>query len=240
MVVPELGTAVFMVPGSQVKNGEDRLLVLSRSAKSVMDGMRGIHPAHVFSYRGHPVTELNNRVWKRIRVTPGLQQDRVHNLKLTCGRPLRAAGVPLETRKVLLGHRNGDITSHYSAPESAELLETAEQICAGTSDKSPALLVLIQKAVIGTSVTAGNLSASSCAQRASNARPPGPRPDAQPRSRAPAAAAGRCRPSARAVRGPPLTATSTRDFDRAIVPPVGVDHPRSVTPRIVTSNACGR
>ena len=28
----------------------------------------------------------------------------------------------LETRKVLLGHRNGDITSHYSAPEIEELL----------------------------------------------------------------------------------------------------------------------
>jgi len=25
--------------------------------------------------------------------------------------------VPLETRKVLLGHKSGDITSHYSAPE---------------------------------------------------------------------------------------------------------------------------
>jgi hypothetical protein len=41
---------------------------------------------------------------------------------------LRAAGVPLETRKVLLGHKSGDITTHYSAPEIAELLEATNRV----------------------------------------------------------------------------------------------------------------
>ena len=41
---------------------------------------------------------------------------------------LRAAGVPLETRKVLLGHKTGDITSHYSAPELAELIRAANAV----------------------------------------------------------------------------------------------------------------
>ena len=49
-------------------------------------------------------------------------------LKHTFGRRLRAAGVPLETRKVLLGHKSGDITTHYSAPEIAELLEAANRV----------------------------------------------------------------------------------------------------------------
>jgi hypothetical protein len=35
----------------------------------------------------------------------------------------------LEARKVLLVHRNGDITTHYSAPELEELLETANKVC---------------------------------------------------------------------------------------------------------------
>ena len=64
------------------------------------------------------------------------------------------AGVPLETRKVLLGHRNGDITSHYSAPELAELLEAANRVCEGKSGKTPALMVLKQRAVNGTPITA--------------------------------------------------------------------------------------
>jgi hypothetical protein len=53
---------------------------------------------------------------------------RVHDLKNTFGRRLRTAGVQLETRKVLLGHKTGDITSHYSAPELAELIRAANAV----------------------------------------------------------------------------------------------------------------
>ena len=67
---------------------------------------------------------------------------RVHDLKHTFGRRLRAAGVPLETRKILLGHKNGDITTHYSAPELEELIEAANRVCEGKSGKTPALVVL--------------------------------------------------------------------------------------------------
>ena len=38
--------------------------------------------------------------------------------------------MPLETRKVLLGHKNSDITTHYSAPEMEELIDAANKICA--------------------------------------------------------------------------------------------------------------
>ena len=151
--VPELDTSVFIIPGSGVKNGEDRLVVLNRVAKSVVEGMRGMDPTHVFSYRGHPVLKINNSAWKRLRATEGLKHVRVHDLKHTFGRRLRAAGVPLETRKVLLGHRNGDITSHYSAPELAELLDATNRVCEGKSGKTPALVVLKQKTAIEASIT---------------------------------------------------------------------------------------
>lgn len=66
-------------------------------------------------------------------VLPGLANVRPHDLKHTFGRRLRAAGVSLETRKVLLGHTNGDITSHYSAVELTELLEASNRVCGGKS-----------------------------------------------------------------------------------------------------------
>ncbi len=75
----------------------------------------------------------------------------MHDLKHTFGRRLRAAGVPLETRKVLLGHKNGDITTHYSAPELLELIAAAERVCESESGKSPALVVLKKKAATGSS-----------------------------------------------------------------------------------------
>jgi integrase len=134
--VPELNTSVFIIPGELVKNREDRLVILNRVARSVVEEIRGIHPDHVFTYKGHPVTGINNSSWKRVRKVVGLPHVRVHDLKHTFGRRLRAAGVPLETRKVLLGHRNGDITTHYSAPELEELLEAANRVC----EESPAKL----------------------------------------------------------------------------------------------------
>ena len=101
------------------------------------------------SYKGKPVSTINNSAWKRARRNVYLTQVRLHDLKHTFGRRLRAAGVPVETRKVLLGHRNGDITTHYSAPELEGLLEAANRVCEGRSGKSPALVVLKTKAATG-------------------------------------------------------------------------------------------
>lgn len=147
--VPELGCSLFIIPGDLVKNREDRLVVLNRVAASVIEEARGEHPEFVFTFRGHPVGKIHNSAWKRARTAIGLPQVRVHDLKHTFGRRLRAAGVPLETRKVLLGHTNGDITTHYSAPELEELIEAANRVCEQKSGKTPALVVLKQKAATG-------------------------------------------------------------------------------------------
>jgi integrase len=101
---------------------------MNDTAKAVIEACRGEHPERVFVYRGKPVKFMNNSAWQKARKEVGLPQVRVHDLKHTFGRRLRAAGVPLETRKVLLGHKSGDITTHYSAPEIAELLEAANRV----------------------------------------------------------------------------------------------------------------
>lgn len=57
--VPELDTSVFFIPKEQAKNGEERLVVLNRVAKSVVESLRGLHPTHVFvrvSQGGHGAT----------------------------------------------------------------------------------------------------------------------------------------------------------------------------------------
>jgi integrase len=127
--VPELGTSVFLIPGEKVKNREGRLVVLNRVAKSVIECVRGQHPERVFTYCGRPVHSFNNSSWKSVRRKLGMP-IRVHGLKHAFGRRPHAAGVPLETRKILLGHKNGDITTHYSAPD---LIETGNWVCEGNS-----------------------------------------------------------------------------------------------------------
>ena len=44
MKVPALDTSVFIIPGERVKNGDERLVVLNRAAKSVVESQRGKHP----------------------------------------------------------------------------------------------------------------------------------------------------------------------------------------------------
>ena len=137
--VAELGTSVFIIPEDHVKNGEERLLVLNRVARSVIDEVRGVHPEYVFTYRGHPITAMNNTGWQNARKRVGLSQVRVHDLKHTFGRRLRAAGVSYEDRQDLLGHKSGRITTHYSAAELENLIEASNLVCGESSRKSPAL-----------------------------------------------------------------------------------------------------
>lgn len=143
--VPELNTSVFIIPPEFVKNGDERLVVLNSVAKSVIDEMRGIHPEFVFTYKGCPVRKMNNSGWKSARKRSGLIPVRVHDLKHTFGRRLRAAGVGFEDRQDLLGHRSGRITTHYSAAELSNLIEAANRVCVTDFRKSPTLTMLKRK-----------------------------------------------------------------------------------------------
>ncbi len=55
--IPEIGF-VFIVPGNFTKNSEDRLIVLNRTAHSVIERQRGKHSEFVFVYKGKPITRM--------------------------------------------------------------------------------------------------------------------------------------------------------------------------------------
>ncbi len=139
--IPELDVVVFIIPGTFVKNGEDRLLVLNSISSSVVEGQRGCHATHVFTYGSKPITRMLNSAWLRARREADLSQVRVHDLKHTFGRRLRAAGVSFEDRQDLLGHRSGRITSHYSAAELSRLIEAANAVC-DRGNGAPELVVM--------------------------------------------------------------------------------------------------
>jgi len=163
IAVPELGTSVFLIPANfggrhekaGVKNGDERLVILNSVAKSIIDKQRGQSKEWVFPYNGTAIHRMNDSAWKKARVRaakiwqeknlrpahPGFLSIRIHDLKHTFGRRLRAAGVTEEDRKVLLGHKNGSITSHYSSVELGHLIEVANKVSA-TDSRGPALTVL--------------------------------------------------------------------------------------------------
>ncbi|MEH6544598.1 MAG: tyrosine-type recombinase/integrase [Porticoccaceae bacterium] len=139
--IPELKANLFVIPGEGVKNGEDRLVVLNAEARAVVNRQRGKHPEYVFTYNGKPVDRINTKAWRRARKEAHLPQVRVHDLKHTFGRRLRARGVSHETRQVLLGHKNDQITTHYSTAELGELLEAVEKVSWSGNSTLPVSLI---------------------------------------------------------------------------------------------------
>ena len=140
------GGSVFVLPEGITKNDEERIIVCNSIAQSVIEKRRGIHATHVFTYKENPIKSLNTKAWARAWKQAGLPTNGkflkgIHNIRHTCGRRLRAAGVNQETRKVILGHKNGDITTHYSQAEVSELREALE-LLTNQRKASPALRIV--------------------------------------------------------------------------------------------------
>ncbi len=146
---PELNTTLFVIPGARVKNGEERLVVLNRFASAVVANVRGQHPDYVFTFRGKPIDPMGNSPSNSGLVRAGLPHVRSHDLKHTFGRRLRAAGVSFEDRQDLLGHRSGRLTMHYSGAELSNLIDAANKVCGDDPRKTPALVLIRQRANLG-------------------------------------------------------------------------------------------
>ncbi|MDQ8039650.1 MAG: site-specific integrase, partial [Rickettsiella sp.] len=139
--VPELKVSVFNIPAIHVKNRHDRLVILNDIAQSVINARRGLHPVFVFTYRNKALTRMSNSAWRRARLKVGLPQVRIHDLKHTFGRRLRAANVSFEDRQDLLGHKSQRVTTHYSSAELGNLIEAANKVCLHTNN-TPVLSLL--------------------------------------------------------------------------------------------------
>ena len=145
--LPNMETSVFVLPASITKTSTERVVVLNTVARRVIESRRGMHKEFVFTYRGNPVGKLRSTAWRRAWTVTGLPTEKgilkgVHNLRHTFGRRLRSAGIPLETRKALLGHANGDITTHYSAAELDELIQATEAIVSRGKTETPNLMLI--------------------------------------------------------------------------------------------------
>ena len=156
IVIPDLDVSVFILSESITKTSTERVVVLNSVARRVIEARRGINRDFVFTYRGNPVRKPNTSAWKRSWKKAGLPIETgilkgVHNLRHTFGRRLRGAGVALETRKALLGHAHGDITTHYSAAELQGLIAAVEKIVDRGFAQTPTMTVVkrFQEKIVG-------------------------------------------------------------------------------------------
>jgi integrase len=140
--VTELDTSVFFLPKELTKGKRDRVVVLNKVAKEIIDRRRLIGSEFVFSFQGRGLYQMNNSGWRSAREQVELSFLRVHDLRHTFGCRLRAAGVSFEDRQDLLGHKSSRMTTHYSAAELTNLIEATNKVCADDSGEMPGLVIL--------------------------------------------------------------------------------------------------
>ncbi len=134
------------------------MAILNRIALAVVDEVRGQHPEYVFSYRGHRIETMNITAWQSARrraaekyaarfgraCPEGFRTPHVHDLRHTVGRrPEGPLQVPFETRQDVLGHKNGNITTHYSAAEVRELLDAVTHLEQAATESRPLTLLRV-------------------------------------------------------------------------------------------------
>lgn len=128
--IPTLKTSIFIIPKEYTKNNLDRLVVLNDIASQIIGEVRGHHPVYVFTgkYKKNRIHHMRNNAWKTARKKLKIPV-RIHDLKHTFGRRLRAAQVGIEDRQDLLGHKSQRITTHYSPAEVKHLIDAANKVC---------------------------------------------------------------------------------------------------------------
>ena len=119
----------FLIPSHRCKITIDRIVPLNSIARSIVESQRGKNDKYVFVYKRMAVQRINGNAWREARKRAGLECVRVHDLRHTFGRRLRASGVSFEDRQDLLGHKSGRMTTHYSQPEIDNLLACVELLC---------------------------------------------------------------------------------------------------------------
>ncbi len=150
----------FEIPKENVKNRLARIVILNDIAKSVVQQCMGNGSPYVFVNKGNPVHRMGKKAYRKARKEAGLPHVRIHDLKHTYGARLRAAGVPEEDRKFLLGHKSDmSMTTHYSAPELQQMLEYSNRVC--VQDNTLVLLKRKNSLIVEETSVASTKSAQS-------------------------------------------------------------------------------
>lgn len=163
---------VEIVKNTNPDDERPRVVICNGVAQAIVEARRKKHSTHVFSYTpppplddkgnplkvmdAEPLSRMNQNGWRAARRRAaeryekelnrpcpyGFKRIRVHDLKHTFGRRLRAAGVSFEDRQDLLGHRGRKVTTHYSVAEIENLLKAANLVNDACNRGGPLLRVV--------------------------------------------------------------------------------------------------
>jgi integrase len=87
---------------------------LSAAAVEIVRSQLGLCQSHVFSYRGKPVTVVNNKAWQAALKRAGIEDFRWHDLRHTWASWHAQAGTPLNVLQELGGWESVEMVRRYA------------------------------------------------------------------------------------------------------------------------------
>ena len=122
--MPEIGR-FFLIPTSEHKNKEAKPVYLNAVAEEIIRRCRGKNSEYVFTYEGQGLAQFPRKSWKAAMKRANLWDTSPeafahsiskeahypipHDLRKTCNTRMKHLGIPLGTRKMILGHKSGHI-----------------------------------------------------------------------------------------------------------------------------------
>ncbi|OFZ96623.1 MAG: hypothetical protein A3H35_07315 [Betaproteobacteria bacterium RIFCSPLOWO2_02_FULL_62_17] len=101
---------------------------LSAAAVVVLREQIGKHPVRVFSYRGKPISQVNNVAWQNGLKQAGITGFRWHDLRHTWDSWHSQAGTPMHALQELGGWRSPEMVQRYAHLSSDHLAEYVDRM----------------------------------------------------------------------------------------------------------------
>lgn len=123
--------ARIMVGGLKTEAGKDRRIPLHRSIMPFIHGLMEIPGDYLIpgvNNKALSYPTYRNRHWEPLTERLGITQYTPHYTRHTCATMMREANIADDIRKLILGHKNEDITDRYTHHSDAMLLEAIDSL----------------------------------------------------------------------------------------------------------------
>jgi integrase len=124
----DLARRTAWIHPDQAKARKAIAVPLSEAAVIVIRAQLGKHQTHVFSYRGHRVTQVNTKAWRAGLVRAGIENFRWHDLRHTWASWHVQAGTPLYVLQELGGWESVEMVRKYAHMSTAHLVSYVDRL----------------------------------------------------------------------------------------------------------------
>ncbi len=118
----------ILIPTEKAKGKKPIHVTLNETALQVLRSQLGLHPDKVFTYRGLPLRNANNRAWRKALKTAGITDFRWHDLRHTWASWLYQQGTSLHLIKEMGAWESLEMVQRYIHASSKQRRQHARII----------------------------------------------------------------------------------------------------------------